>query len=549
MTNALVGKRELANAFRGQTHWVALSVLATLVNAFVSASSAFLSGSAIVALQSGHTADCLRLAGLMLAAIAFTGALSASEAHLFAIMTESAGAALRSRLYAKMLGIPLSEVRERGPGELLNRVDSDVDSLVSSLENVVAPTVSEGITLVVTLGLMLHADWRLTLVVVTLSPFWFIVVRLATPSLRNLRRDVLALHDELLALCSEVLCEEGVTLICTTNSSKSEVERFDRLFAKLVRLRLRMSAISQLTRGALTIVVALGPSMLILAASILVPRGYSDAATTIAFLGLQARLFSPLSHFSSLQIEIANIDVTLSRVSEILESVDIPTGQHATISSPDILVENLSVSTDGRLVLHPLSFSVAAGQTAALSGPSGSGKSTLAAVLLRLIEPTAGCVQIGGVELSSFHKDDLHTAVALVPQQPYFFRRSIRENLTLGADVDEQIVADAINIAGARELIQMLPSGIEEQMYGEYSRFSGGELQRLAIARAIIRRPSLLILDEATSALDEATETLVLGNLSKALSGTTVLHISHRAAVVASADIVVYIAPESVAVS
>jgi len=240
---------------------------------------------------------------------------------------------------------------------------------------------------------------------------------------------------------------------------------------------------------------------------------------------------------------VSTVRAVFDRVGELLGAPVERSGE-AVPQDWDLRVHGASFALDGRAIVSDVSFEAPAGARVALVGPNGCGKSTLAALLMRLDTPTAGRIEVGGVDLERADLATLRREIVLVPQRSAFFRRTVRENVVLGrTGVSEADLAAALALADATALVARLPQGLDTPLDGSL-KLSGGELQRLALARAVLRKPKILILDEATSALDERSERAIMNALEDAFAGVTLIFITHHPERLARIDRVVCLAPE-----
>jgi ATP-binding cassette subfamily B protein len=278
----------------------------------------------------------------------------------------------------------------------------------------------------------------------------------------------------------------------------------------------------------------------------LIIHGQMSIGTLVAFMAYHMRLMSPVQNLMGLTSGLASARVSLGRIFELLDTApdvrEASTARALQVLRDSIRLEHVSMRYDRSTVLEDVTLEIPAGSFCAILGPSGIGKSTLADLIVRNLDPVEGRVLIDEIDVREARLDDLRREVVLVDQTPYLFNTSIAENIAYAfpsatrADIER-----AGRAAGLDELITRLPEGYETKAGERGLALSAGERQRIALARALLRRPSVLILDEPTSALDAHTERAVVNNLRSVLHGSTVIVITHRAALAEAADIVITI--------
>jgi ATP-binding cassette subfamily B protein len=338
---------------------------------------------------------------------------------------------------------------------------------------------------------------------------------------------------------------QGVRLVVTSNAQKREGERFrdrnDRFVAALITMR----KLTYLSGGVPGLLLSAGTAAVFLYGGWRVIAGTLTLGTFVAFTAYQMRLLSPVQAMLGLYAGLATARVSLRRVHELLDSpVEVEEAKGPESLSTvqgDIAFEDVSLAFDrGRPVLDRVSFRVRPGEVVALVGPSGSGKSTVGDLLVRLLDPDHGQITLDGRDLRGIRLEDLRRLVARVDQEPFILNASIEENIRFarpaagGADI-----ARAVQAAGLEELVRLLPEGLATEV-GERGRaLSAGERQRIAIARAFLVNPAVLVLDEATANLDPASEAQVVAGYEAIMRGRTTLLITHREDLARKADRVV----------
>jgi ATP-binding cassette, subfamily B, bacterial len=437
--------------------------------------------------------------------------------------------------------------RTRG-GEVQSRLMNDIGGMQSVVTSTATSAAANATTVIGTAVAMAVLSWRLSLLsLVVLPPAIWLTRRVA-----RMRRTITAQRQRHLAdLHSQVeegLSISGVLLGKTLGAGPAQSERFTGTSDDLVALEVRSQLAGRWRMATMSIVFAGIPALIYLAAGLPATSGGMTIGTLVAFTALQAALFRPLMGLLDLGVSLTSSMALFSRVFEYLDlPVDIddpavPVRIDPAAMPGEVRFERVGFRyPDGaRPALSDVDVRVPAGSSLALVGETGSGKSTLASLVARLNDPTAGRVLIDGVDVRDMALADLARVVGVVSQETYLLHGSIRENLRHakpGATDDEMV--DAARRAQVHDVIARLPDGYDTVVGARGHRFSGGEKQRLAIARTLLRDPRVLVLDEATSALDNETERAVQAALDEASMGRTTITIAHRLSTVRDADRIV----------
>ncbi|HMD50569.1 MAG TPA: ABC transporter ATP-binding protein, partial [Bryobacteraceae bacterium] len=309
---------------------------------------------------------------------------------------------------------------------------------------------------------------------------------------------------------------------------------------------LRMQLTSFLSGGLPGTILTVATSLVFLYGGKMIIDGKMTIGTLVAFMAYHTRLLSPVQNMMGLSANLASARVSVRRIFEILDtSADVVERPDARPLAPirdRIVLENVMLRHDREGILKGVSCQIEAGTFCAILGPSGAGKSTIADLLVRFLDPDSGRITADGADLREFRLDDLRREIVLVDQTPHLFNSSIAENISYSLpDAPRAYIEAAGQQAGLDEMIQRLPEGYDTKTGERGLALSAGERQRIALARALLRNPSVLILDEPTSALDAETERLVAQNLRQSLRGRTVIVITHRPALAEIADTVLHL--------
>ena len=479
---------------------------------------------------------------------------------------------LRRSLYTHMQRMSLRFFTNTKSGELISRLNNDVIGSQRAVTGTLITVITNIITLVITLVIMLGLEWRLTLLAMVVLPLFVLPARRIGRLLRTLTRDQMKSNGEMNAMMGETLNVSGALLVKIFGRQRYEVDQFSVRAASVRDLGVRSALIGRGFFVLVGLVSAVGVSAVYWFGGYLAITSTSFTTGDIIALALYLPgMYGALSALVNARVELASSLVSFERVFEILDlpleireperPVRMPAVsgevrfEHVSFSYLQSPVGEQSISPRAKddpspipqimsreWALRDISFTVKPGQLAALVGPSGAGKTTVTYMLPRLYDPTEGQIFLDGVDLREFALDDLAEHIGMVTQETFLFHASIRANLLYarpGAS-DAEIVA-ACQAANIHELIAALPQGYDTVVGERGYRFSGGEKQRIAIARVILKNPRILVLDEATSALDSRSEALIQAALEPQLRDRTSLVIAHRLSTILAADIILVI--------
>ncbi|WP_459644358.1 ABC transporter ATP-binding protein [Kineococcus sp. NUM-3379] len=483
--------------------------------------------------------------GGMVAVAAVTALLGLVQTWLSTTIGQEVMHALRTSLFVHLQRQSLSFFTRTRGGEVQSRLTHDIGAMQSVVTSTATSLAANATTVVGTAVAMVVLDWRLSLLsLLVVPPAAWLTRRVA---LR--RREVTAARQRRMAdlqtQVEEGLSVSAVRLAKTLGSGPARSARFAETSADLAALEVRAQLAGRWRLATMNVVFAAIPALLYLAAGLPATSGDITIGTLVAFTTLQAALFRPLMGLFDAGVQITASMALFSRVFEYLDlPVEIDDPPHPVLLDParvrgEVRLEGVGLTYPGsdRPALRDVDLTVPAGTVLALVGETGSGKSTLASLLPRLHDPTSGRVTVDGVDLRELSLDTLSRIVGVVSQETYLLHASVRENLRHarpGAGDEE--LESAARRARIHHVLQALPEGYDTVVGARGHRFSGGEQQRLAIARTLLRDPRVLVLDEATSALDNETEQAVQAALDEAARGRTTITIAHRLSTVRGAD-------------
>jgi ATP-binding cassette subfamily B protein len=498
------------------------------------------------------------------------GLLGVGERYLNARVGEGIIFDLRQAMYEHMQRMSLRFFTHTKAGEILSRFNNDVVGAQSAVVGTLPNLVTNGITLVSTLAVMISIEWRLALLSIAVLPLFLLPARRVGRILRTVRRRAMEYNAEMSSIISETLGINGALLVKTFGRQRQEIERFRQTSRQVRDLGVRRALVGRWFFMGLGIAAAVGTALIYWVGGRLVLEGAITVGTIVAFAAYLTRLYGPISALSNVQVEFATSMVSFERVFDYLDrSVEIQDRPgaielqkvHGRVRFEDVSFSYLPAGAPGespalpaspssagsgavlgtvtsrRRALRHVSFEIKPGQLAALVGPSGAGKTTITYLLPRLYEPTEGRISLDGHDLRDVTIESLARQMGMVTQETYLFHDTVRANLLYArphASQDE--LEAACRAANIHEVIAGLPEGYDTVVGERGYRLSGGEKQRLAIARVVLKDPCLLILDEATSHLDSQSEALIQAALKPLMESRTSLVIAHRLSTILAAD-------------
>ncbi|MFI5841408.1 ABC transporter ATP-binding protein [Catenuloplanes sp. NPDC051500] len=483
------------------------------------------------------------LVGGMIAVAAVTAALGVVQTWISTRVGQEVMHRLRVDVFSHLQRQSVGFFTRTRTGEVQSRITNDIGGMETVVTNTAAGVASNLTTAVATIVAMLALSWQLSLAsLVVLPPAIYFTRKVA-----GMRREIVAERQRELAdlnvTIEEGLSVSGVRLSKTMGAGANQIARFTASSARLIDLELRSELAGRWRMATMSIIFAAIPALIYLSAGLPGTAGAISIGTLVAFTALQNGLFRPLMGLLSVGVQITS---SLSLFARIFEYLDLPIevadpATPVTLDHPKghLRLEDVTFSYPGSdtAALAGVTLDVPAGSSLALVGETGSGKSTLASLIARLHDPDSGRVTIDGVDLRDLRLDDLAGIVGVVSQETYLLHTTIRENLRYAKPgaTDAQLES-AARAAQIHDHIQSLPEGYDTVVGSRGYRFSGGEQQRIAIARTLLRDPRVLVLDEATSALDTETERAVQAAFDTLAEGRTTITIAHRLSTVRDAD-------------
>ncbi|MFG3346369.1 ABC transporter ATP-binding protein [Streptomyces sp. NPDC048018] len=543
--------RRILSLFRPYRGRLALVGLLVAAASLVSVASPFLLREILdTAIPQGRTGLLSLLALGMIVTAVVSGVFGVLQTLISTTVGQRVMHDLRTAVYAQLQRMPLAFFTRTRTGEVQSRIANDIGGMQATVTSTATSLVSNLTAVVASVVAMLALDWRLTLVSLLLLPLFVWISRRVGRERKRITTRRQKQMAAMAATVTESLSVSGILLGRTMGRADSLTRSFAEESERLVDLEVRSSMAGRWRMSTIGIVMAAMPALLYWAAGLALQSGGPaiSLGTLVAFVSLQQGLFRPTVGLLSTGVQI---QTSLALFQRIFEYLDLP----VEITEPDepvrlpkaageVVFEKVGFRYDpdgeGRPTLDGVDLTIPAGGSLAVVGPTGSGKSTLSYLVPRLYDVTEGRVTLDGVDVRDLDFDSLARAVGVVSQETYLFHASVADNLRFAKPeaTDDEIEA-AARAAQIHDHIASLPDGYDTLVGERGYRFSGGEKQRLAIARTILRDPPVLILDEATSALDVRTEHAVQQAIDALSAGRTTLTIAHRLSTVRDADQIV----------
>jgi ATP-binding cassette subfamily B protein len=541
-----VSLRRIGRLFAAHRWQLATVTAIIVVSSIVAMASPFLLRAVIDrALPERDLSLLTALVAGMVAVAVVTAALGVVQTWLSTRVGQQVMHRLRTDVFAHLHRQSIAFFTRTRTGEVQSRITNDIGGMQTVVTSTATSIASNLTTVVATAVAMVALSWRLSLIsLVVLPPSIWLTRRVA-----RMRREITAQRQRELAdlnvTIEEGLSISGVQLSKTLGAGDALVDRFAASSARLVDLELRSDLAGRWRMASMSVIFAAIPALIYLGAGLPGAAGTLSIGTLVAFTALQGGLFRPLMGLLDVGVSLTASMALFARIFEYLDlPVEVDDPERPVEIDPrrvrgHVRVEGVTFTYPGSdtAALAGVTLDVPAGTGLAVVGHTGSGKSTLAALVSRLHDPTAGRVTIDGVDLRDMRLADLAAVVGVVSQETYLLHTTVRENLRYARpDATDAEIVDAARAAQIHDLIAALPDGYDTMVGSRGHRFSGGEKQRLAIARTVLRDPRVLVLDEATSALDTETERAVQRALDELAKGRTTITIAHRLSTVRDAD-------------
>jgi ATP-binding cassette subfamily B protein len=538
-------------------------------------------------IPAGDVNRLMLLAVALLLTPALDGVINVAQRRVNSRVGEGVIYDLRLALYANLQRMSLRFFTNTKVGELMSRLNNDVVGAQNAISSTIVGIVTQIVQTVAVLAVMLTLEWRLTLISVAILPLFILAARLLGTRLRGIARRQMEANAQMNAMMNETLNIGGALLVKLFGRRQLEVGRFGQRAAQVRDLGVQRAFTGSIFGAIIGLISAVGTALVYGLGGYLVIHGAFTIGTIVAFGSYLGNLYRTLQGLSNAPVEFATSMVSFERVFEVIDlPVDIPEKPEAVVlqdvegeimfdcvsfkyeagdesllsdvrryGSMDNVTAVLSGAQAGAedeesaprsqarsMALDQVSFWAAPGQLVALVGPSGAGKTTLTYLIPRLYDPSAGTIRIDGHDLRDLTLESLSAQIGMVTQETYLFHDTIRTNLQYARlDASQEDLEAACRVANIHEFIQALPDGYDTIVGERGYRLSGGEKQRIALARVILKNPRILVLDEATSSLDSESEALIQDALGKVMAQRTSIVIAHRLSTILAADLILVI--------
>jgi ATP-binding cassette subfamily B protein len=484
---------------------------------------------------------CLLVLASILATVLQT-LLQTGQSYLSSWLAKQIVFDLKTCMYSQLQYWDVDTLSSAMPGDITTRITSDIDG-VQEVFNATLINAIRNILIIITTALaLLMMNWKLAVVGMAILPLFIVPMRTVGKARKKLAAETQEMISELNQLIQETLGISGFILMKIFTREQAEYSRFKQVNEKIMRLQLKESLVNDWLMMAIILFISVGPMLIYLYGGYLYINDELSVGVIIAVIALLSRLYTPATQLSNIHVEITRSFALFRRIFDYLDRrpqiIDKPNALSAADISGEVEFAHVYFSYPNRdEVLSDINFLVEPGTIAAFVGASGAGKTTITNLIPRFYEPTAGAIRIDGVDIQALTLESLRQHIGIVMQDPYLFNDTIEENLRYGkADATKQEIIAACKSAAIHDYIMSLPEKYRTIVGNRGIRLSGGEKQRIAIARVILKNPRIIILDEATSSLDSVSEMLIQQALLQLFKGRTSFVVAHRLSTVLAAN-------------
>jgi ATP-binding cassette, subfamily B, bacterial len=501
------------------------------------------------------------LAVLVAGLAIFDAGLALTERRISAAVGEGLIFDMRSKVFRHIQQMPLAFFTRTQTGALVSRLNNDVIGAQQAFTDLLSNVVGNLVTVFIVLGAMFFLSWKITLASLVLLPIFLIPARLVGQRIGTLTMEGYNLNTEMNMVMQERFQVGGAMLVKLLGRPETEARSFEDKAGRVRDIGIAQATYARVFFVALTLTASLATAIVYGFGGVAAVHGALEVGTVVALTQYLTRLYGPLTQLSNLNLDVMTALVSFERLFEVLDIVPmiqedpdarvIPRGpssitfDHVSFTYPAAdevslaSLESVAILESGlrHEILHDVSFTVLPGQMVALVGPSGAGKTTISSLVPRLYDVTAGTVSLNGIDVRHATMQSVRDVVGVVTQDPHLFHDTLRANLIYARlDATESDVMAALEQAQIGHLVAELPDGLDTVIGERGYRLSGGEKQRVALARLMLKAPDIVVLDEATAHLDSESEAAVQRALRETLSGRTSLVIAHRLSTVREAD-------------
>jgi ATP-binding cassette subfamily B protein len=451
---------------------------------------------------------------------------------------------MRNQMYSHLQKMSQRFFTSANQGDIITRMTSDISGVESVISGTFTSILSNSITLVVAVVAMFQKNWILALIGLVVVPLFTLPTRMAGKTRWKLAGQAQECNDEINGILNETLSVSGQLLVKLFGREKAEYDRYEEANSRMIKLRIREQMAGRWFFMLLSTLMTVGPMLLYLVGGILIMKydsslSVGDITVLVALLN---RMYGPVNSLLNVQVDWIRSMAMFTRIFEYYdmkpEIDDKPDAKELTGAKGEVVFDHVYFSYDGeRQILKDVSFTLHSGDCIAIVGPSGSGKSTIVNLIPRLWDVTDGSVRFDGRDVRDWTLHSLRSEVGVVTQETYLFNGTIRENLLYARpEATEEEMIEACRQANIYDFIEKQPEGLDTMVGNRGLKLSGGEKQRISIARALLKDPALLIFDEATSALDSISEAAIQAAINPLIEERTSILIAHRLSTILAAD-------------
>ena len=486
----------------------------------------------------------IRLIVLSLALHLISNLINVGESYLNNWIAQHISFDMRNQMYRHLQKMSQRFFTTANQGDIITRMTSDVSGVESVVTNTFTSILSNTITLVVAVIAMFRKNWLLALIGIAVVPLFTLPTRMAGKKRWKLAGEAQACNDEINGILNETLSVSGQLLVKLFGREKSEYDRYEEANGRMIKLNIREKMAGRWFFMLLSTLTTIGPMLLYLVGGILIMKYDSDLSVgdITVLVALLGRMYGPMNSLLNIQVDWIRSMAMFTRIFEYYdmkpEIDDSPGAKELTNAKGEVVFDHVNFTYDGeRMVLKDISFTLRSGDCVAIVGPSGSGKSTIVNLIPRLWDATSGTITFDGRNVKDWTLHSLRDEVGVVTQETYLFNGTIRQNLLYAKpDATEEEMVDACRKANIYDFISNQPEGLDTMVGNRGLKLSGGEKQRISIARALLKDPALLIFDEATSALDSISEAAIQAAINPLIEERTSILIAHRLSTILAAD-------------
>lgn len=470
--------------------------------------------------------------------------IGVAESYLNTWVAQHISYDMRNQMFRHLQKMSQRFFTSTSQGDIITRMTSDISGVESVVTSTFTSILSNVLTLVVAVVAMFQKNWILALIGLVIVPLFTLPTRMAGKARWKLAGEAQACNDEINGILNETLSVSGQLLVKLFCREKDEYRRYEEANGRMIRLNIRERMAGRWFFVVLSTLTSIGPMLLYLVGGVLMMR--YDAALTVGditvLVALLGRMYGPVNNLLNMQVEWIRSMAMFTRIFAYFDMpVEIQDPEHpAALQNPrgEVRFDHVSFAYEPeRMVLRDISFELKSGDCIAIVGPSGSGKSTIVNLIPRLWDVTKGKVLFDGKDVRTLSLEELRGAIGVVTQETYLFNGTIRDNLLYARpDATEEDMISACRKANIWDFISSQPDGLDTMVGNRGLKLSGGEKQRISIARVLLKDPALLIFDEATSALDSISENLIQQAINPLIESRTSILIAHRLSTILAAD-------------